>query len=176
MLELIDTEKTIELNKIYFIKGRISDFVNLIMMYGVGVIMLPAIAIGYEINHYDSISDDIMGSVFSILIPLLISAFMFLYLYTRKNLKRYANIDKNIIIEAVKELEWKLISDNQKYMIIEAGSYQRQISIIFDNKDLLVHSLRFGRYDFYFSETTKLEILMDKIKEIKNKNAVQHAV
>ena len=81
-----------------------------------------------------------------------------------------SNIDKGVIISAVKELKWEFVSSNQKYIIIKAGTWQRQISIVFDNKDILIHSLRFGQDDFYFTETSRLDLLLDKIKEIENHN------
>ena len=168
MLEKIDTEKTIALNKIYFINGRVFDMFILILMYGMFVITLPIIAISYEINHFDTISTDTLASIFSTLIPIAISGVMFLYLSTRKNLQRFSNIDKEVIISAVEELNWRFVSSNQKYMIIEAGTWQRQISIIFDNSDILIHSLRFGQYNFYLRETSRLDLLLDKIKKIKN--------
>ena len=167
MLVKIDSEKTISKNKICFSSVGITDFVNMIVMYGIGVFMLPVIAIVYEFNHFDTITEDIFCSIFSILIPLVISSFIFFKLYTRNDLKRFSNIDNDLIIKAVNELKWEFESSNKDYMVIKAGTWQRQISVIYDKGDILIHSLRFGKFDFYLRETSRLEVLMRKIDEIK---------
>ncbi|MGE5411418.1 MAG: hypothetical protein ACM3MI_10705 [Clostridiales bacterium] len=167
MLEKINVEKTIRLNKIYFENGRVFDTFFVLVCFALFVLTLPIASISYEIEHIDTISEDMLGSFFSVLIPLAFSAFIFNLIYTRKNLARFSNIDKFLIIAAVKELNWTIVINNQEYIIIEAGTWQRQISIIFDGTDILIHSLRFGRSDIYFRETSKLDQLMSKIKELK---------
>lgn len=167
MLEKIDVEKSIRLNKIYFENGRVFDTFFVLVFFVLFVLTLPIASITYQIKHMDTISEDTLGSIFSVLIPLMFSAFIFNIVYKRKNLIRLSNIDKFLIMAAIKELDWTLVINNQEYIIIKAGTWQRQISIIFDGTDILIHSLRFGRSDIYFRETSKLEQLMSKIKELK---------
>lgn len=167
MLEKIDVEKSIRLNKIYFENGRVFDTFFVLVFFVLFVLTLPIASITYQIKHMDTIFEDTLGSIFSVLIPLMFSAFIFNTVYKRKNLIRLSNIDKFLIMAAIKELDWTLVVNNQEYIIIKAGTWQRQISIIFDGTDILIHSLRFGRSDIYFRETSKLEQLMSKIKELK---------
>lgn len=170
MLENIDTQKSIAQNKIHFNNRGFFDIIMMIITYLAFVVTPPIFAVRYAFLQYNDVSNDKLISILILLVLLTISLFFFYKLYSRKILFRITNVDKNLIFEAIAALEWDIIASNQTYLIVKPNTWQKQISILFDKKDILVHSLRFGKYDFYFRETSKLNLLLSKIKEIQNKN------
>jgi len=113
-----------------------------------------------------------MGMFFSIFVPLLVSFFVAEIIYGRKKLIRLVDVNRNIIVKVTKELNWSIIRDETDYIIIEAGYYLYQISIIFDNNDILVHSLRYAPKDddIFTFRRKQLDIFIEKVSEIKKRN------
>lgn len=171
MLRKIDIQKSIGSNRIYFTEGRIENFIYFSIVYFLLVFLLPFMSIRYEVINFKDLSNDIMSMFFSIFVPLLISVIVALFIYERKRLIRLSEIDRKTIIKAAKELDWSIEYDETDFIIIEAGYYLYQISIIFDNKDLLVHSLRYSprARNIFTYKQRQLNIFMDKVKEIETR-------
>ena len=156
-----------------FSSGRMLDSFNKWTLY-LFILILPVAAIGYEILNINTIGENILGSIFTILIPLGISLYFFFDFKSRNDLERIKNVNTALIQAVLNDLNWKSIVQNQDFWIIKPGKWHYQISIIFVGNDILIHSIRFGWSDFYTSETTNLKKFIDKLNEIKN--AVQHHV
>ena len=172
MLREINVKKTIKSNRINFTKGKIDDFIYYSIIYFFGVVLFPFMSIRYEIINFKDSSKDPMGMFFSIFVPLLVSFFVAEIIYGRKKLIRLVDVNRNIIVKVTKELNWSIIRDETDYIIIEAGYYLYQISIIFDNNDILVHSLRYAPKDddIFTFRRKQLDIFIEKVSEIKKRN------
>ena len=172
MLREINVKKSIKSNRINFTKGKIDDFIYYSIIYFFGVVLFPFKSIRYEIINFKESSKDLMGMFFSIFVPLLVSFFVAEIIYGRKKLIRLVDVNRNIIVKVTKELNWSIIRDETDYIIIEAGYYLYQISIIFDNNDILVHSLRYAPKDddIFTFRRKQLDIFIEKVSEIKKRN------
>ena len=175
MINKINVEKSIETNKIHFCDPDFSDLAELVIFYIIAL-LTPIGAFIYEFQHRETFHANILGSIISVLLALLFSTIILYLLLTRKDLKRFPGIPKEVINEAIKELNWETEVDNKNYLIINPGTRDRQLSIIFDGREILIHTLRFTKVSLYFGETDKLNLFLSKVEEIKKGRIHRHRV
>jgi hypothetical protein len=168
MIYTINVDKTIQLNEIYFESNRFVDFIFAVMAYLI-IPALPILTILYYIVHRDTFEENLIISLIIIAISLLIATIALFQRITRKRLLRLSGYSKELVLATVKELNWQISSSKQNYLIIKPEKLWRQISIIFDNNDILIHSARLTKYDIYFREIFQLDTFLKKLNEIKEK-------
>ncbi len=176
MIEDIDIKKSIDINKLYFNRSR-SD--RLTRMYYIILVCLglPIGSFFYALNHPDLVREDIVGyillNVFIVGIPpMLVIALSLPVDLTRIVTKNNANFNFKIICSCIDELGWDLHYSSQEYIIaLPDNSYQKQVTVLFDNNDILVSSVRFSRYDLYESiDQENLDKLTEKINNKLSNN------
>ena len=166
MMIKIDSIKTIASNKMFYIACWKKLFT--IIFYIIAIFIPLFIAIQYAI-HSQQQNNRIIIPIMLAFMSSIIAHTIYKQLKTRNDIIRISDIDKKYIIIALKDLNWTIVEDNQQYMIIKAASYRKQISIVFDNKDLLINSINLSLFNCSYSlDTSSVDILMDKIEEIKN--------
>ena len=175
----IDCQESILKSKIIFKSNFFEDLFDFLFNSTL-ILMLPTFYVIYAIGDIDSLFKDILGQIITLLMCFGFSAFILVRTLNVKNLKRVANVkpktNKNLLFLAIEELKWKVYFESDDYLIVKAGSWKCQLTLLYDSDDLLINVLSFGRYDiispFYFaSNRDNLDLIIDKIKELKEKNA-----
>jgi len=175
----IDIQDSILKSKLIF-KTSLFDVLFDFLLYSTLILMLPIVYITYAVGHLDSLFEDILGQIITVLLCFGFSAFILIRTLNIKNLKRVANVkpktNKNLLFLAIEELKWKVFLESDDCLIVKAGTWNCQLTIIYDSDDLLINVLSFGRYEiispFYFARNRdNLDLIIDKIKELKEKNA-----
>jgi len=175
MIEDIDIKKSIGINKLYFNRSKSA---RLIRMYYILFVCLglPIGALFYAINNPDLWREDLIGyillNVFIVSIPpMFIIALSLPVEMTRIKTKNNANFNFKIICSCIDELGWDLHYSSQEYIISLPNSYRKQITVLFDNNDILVSSVKFSKRDLYESlDQENLDRLTQKINNKLSNN------
>lgn len=164
MHEEINVTKSISTGKIYFNEYgpflKVGSILTLVLIYLVTAFTI----ISFYITHFETFSDHIFATIVIGLLILWFYAYGIYELKNRDKLIRLVNVDKEVLFSILSDLNWEIKSKNDKYLIIKTNSFQSQISIIFDKKDILIHSLAFSRKTIYKDKKT-LNVLIEAIKK-----------
>lgn len=139
------------------------------------VLAFPAMTLSYAFQHLDTVKDDLFAEFMGHLVAFGFAYFM--YEWVKKPTRLVQITGKNpienrlITKKVIKEMDWLVAAENHDYLIAGPNSYyQKQLTVIFDRKDILLSSLRFGRSEAimnYHSESAetfkqKFEALIEK--------------
>lgn len=155
MFSNLDVEKSKIENKAVFqisLTNRIFQFVA----NSYFIFIIPTFTLSYTFQHYSTIKNELFGEFMSNLIALAFAVFFFSYF---KNPYRLIKIsgeslykNKDVCKQVFEKMEWKIIVEKIDHVIASPPSiYERQITIIFDQNDILLSAVRFGRWKFIAS-------------------------
>lgn len=177
-MEYLDIEigKSKESGKLIFSRnpnfGKISEIILWIAIIG----MFPFISVMNLIRNFEN-KESLLIPILYLIISVIFGYLFFYSLLSIDKLKRIKGIsgskNRNIITEIGKELNWETQRHNQQITVLtknwnwSSTNWGRQIVIIYDQKDILINCVTFGKYGikspFHWFSGRKIE------KELKTK-------
>ncbi|UPQ78035.1 hypothetical protein M0M57_10355 [Flavobacterium azooxidireducens] len=177
LLEKIDVEKSIAHQKIF----RKSSLINrtLDLLYNLFFILsFPFLAFFNLINTLKT--ENSFYAIMFFIVTFLISL---LFFYAFVNINKLRKIEglsqkenKQLILQIVEELEWKIYRDNIQFTHATSDwnclsfDYGKEIIVIYENGNILVNCITYGRFDtklfFYWFVNRKKE--NEIIEEFEN--------
>ena len=122
------------------------------------------------IDRWDTLSNDLFGQIVSNLL-IFGGSIVFILIVSNSNrltrIKTKKDKSTNIVsvVRILQNLGWEIQLSNSDMVVAIPGNWDKQVTIIFHNSDILVNSVRFGRYDFL--EFNNQENLDKVLKEIE---------
>lgn len=162
---------------------KLFDYLLPLMLVG----MFPFIAI-MEFNSNLNKDEPIGVSIAFLIFTLIIGGFMIYSIFNVYKLKRIKGISRgknsNLIKKIAEKNEWNIFSSNQQMTILnltwkESNGFDwgKQLTIIYDEKDILVNCISFGLHSspspfHWFANKRKINKLESEF-EIEIKNVLQ---
>ncbi|WP_316802851.1 hypothetical protein [Pedobacter nototheniae] len=169
----IDIVKSLKNNKLYLKRSKISRFlISYIEMFIIGIIPVSAIILTIKNIHFFKEGYSIY-IILANLTALLLGFFLFKLFTGGRKLKRIQGNDlienKESLLNIFKPLNWEIQHNDDKLMIA-LPNWKTQVTILFDGKDILLNTIRFGR-----SQTQGMfdEGLYEYIKEKLSESCTQ---
>ena len=169
-----------------WILGKIFEYLLPLMIVGI----FPFIAI-MEFNSNLNKDEPIGLSLTFLIFTLIIGGFMIYSIFNVYKLKRIKGISRgknsNLIKKIAEKNNWNIFSSNQQMTILnltwkESNGFDwgKQLTIIYDEKDILVNCISFGLHSspspfHWFANKRKINKLETEF-EIGIKNVLQHRV
>lgn len=177
MISKIDTQLSKAENRLVF-EMSLFDRIFGFAFNALIVLAFPAITLSYTFQHFDTIKDDLFSDFMGHLVAFGFAYFMYDWVKrpTRLLQIKGKNPSENRLIakKVIEEMDWLVPVENHDYLIAGPKShYQKQLTVIFDRKDILLSSLRFGRSEAimnYHSESA--ETFKQKFEAHINKKAI----
>ncbi|MGH1386325.1 hypothetical protein [Kordia sp.] len=156
----IDIDASLKKRKlIYKRKGLFATFMDLLFVASFEVIVtiiFPFIAIAVFINNFDD-TESFFLDLLLVIVSLLTATYICLSFFFNNRLQQIKGVsgskNRTIIKEYFKDLvDWKQVRQDQLIYIFEKGwdwtslSYGRQITILYDGKDILINCISFTKY------------------------------
>ncbi len=169
MITNINIEKSISKNRVYFKRSILDMFMRYLAITFLASI-LPILSIIYMIDRWDTLSNDLFGQIVSNLL-IFGGSIVFILIVSNSNrltrIKTKKDKSTNIVsvVRILQNLGWEIQLSNSDMVVAIPGNWDKQVTIIFHNSDILVNSVRFGRYDFL--EFNNQENLDKVLKEIE---------
>ncbi len=116
------------------------------------IFTFPIITLSYTLQHLDTFKEDYFGELMGNLVAFGFAYFLYEWLKKPTRLHKISgqSIEQNKLIakEVLKEMSWLIQVEKADHLIAGPQStFQKQLTVIFDRKDILLSSLRFGRSD-----------------------------
>ncbi|MCG8697343.1 MAG: hypothetical protein MI922_04760 [Bacteroidales bacterium] len=155
MITKIDYEKSLHTRKLVYETSRIEWVFDRVVYSIIVIAMFPLAATFYAIFAYNegAVNDSVVSTVLFIPVALGL-AILFLYrVLTVYNLDKIVGIspgvNRTIVESLVSDWEWIIYESNDKYLITaplaSPFAWGHQVTILFDDKDILINSISFGR-------------------------------
>ncbi|MCZ4245009.1 hypothetical protein [Pedobacter punctiformis] len=146
--ERIDVLKSIRNNKLYLKRSKISRIlISCIEVFIIGIIPLSSIII--TLKNIRLFNQGYSMYIVIANLAALVLGFLLFKLFTGgRKLKRIPG--KNLIenraylLKIFQSLKWE-IHDNENNLIIALPNWKTQVTVILENKDVLLNTIRFGR-------------------------------
>jgi hypothetical protein len=116
------------------------------------IFTLPVLTLSYTLQHLDTFKEECFGELMGNLVAFGFAYCLFEWLRKPTRLLKISgqSIEQNKLIakEVLKEMGWLIEVEKADRLIARPQStYQKQLTVILDRKDILLSSLRFGRSD-----------------------------
>lgn len=151
MITDIDIQLSKSENKLVF-RMNLFERIFAFVVNAAIIFTLPVITLSYTLQHLDAIKKDYFSELMGNLVAFGFAFFLYDWLKKPTRLLKISgqSIKKNKFIakEVLKEMGWLIAVEKVDYLIAgPQSSYQKQLTVIFDRKYILLSSLKFGRSD-----------------------------
>jgi len=169
MPTVVDIDKTLSKQKIYYKDD------GMFYVFNAYILVVSSLIGGgllyYIWNHLTYYQTNKEELSFTIVLASTLMGGVIYKILKRRQVLETSLCKREFIIQALNELNWTIIKNEDNFIVANTDNLFRQISIVFDYNNLLIHTLVSTRGGGYWSETLKREIFLKKLEKLCETNS-----
>ena len=161
---LVDVDKTLNTQKMYFRDdGMFYVFNSYILLF---TSLIGGAVFYYILKHLSYYQSNKEELFFTLALVLSLITICIYRISKRRKIFELSLCKREFVIKALQELNWKMVKNENDYIVADTDSWFRQITIVFGFNKLYIHTLVKTRGGGYWNETLKQEMFLKKLNEV----------